>query len=443
MLVDSFISFLSGHVPEYKSGKYLLAVSGGMDSMIMLHFFKSQNLQFAVAHCNFNLRGDDSKMDEAFVEHRCKEWNIQYYIKQFDTLKEKEIQNEGTQLVARTLRYAWFEELRLELGFDYICTAHHRRDNAETLIYRFINGAFPESLQGIKPVHGKLIRPMLYMDYEKLFVYSEQNNIAYRHDISNDTLAYARNKIRKIVLPNLAKVFGDNVEKKLETIAHNYTSYFALIKQQAGNLLHQKSKWQEINIESLIHIHGNNALLYEALKNYGFNWVQCENICSDLYREQGTVFENNERTYRLYFAHDVLQLVQALEIGTPERIIMNVSESKDISLPLSILTLQITSREYLKEFHPEALYLDYDLLKDKNLSLRPWEVGDAFIPFGMTGKKSVADFLKDLKMSPAEKQYQQVLCADDMVVGVIGKRIHEHYKITGSTTSVLVLKEIV
>ena len=189
MLPSKLISFLSEYVPEYNSKKYLLAVSGGMDSMLML--FHNLKLNFSVAHCNFNLRGDDSIADEALVYETCKRLSIPCYVKHFDTLKEKEIQNEGTQLVARRLRYTWFESLRLEAGLDFICTAHHQRDNIETLVYRFMNGAFPESMQGIKPIHGNIIRPLLFVPYNELKQFSTTFSLVYREDLSNLTNDYS------------------------------------------------------------------------------------------------------------------------------------------------------------------------------------------------------------------------------------------------------------
>jgi tRNA(Ile)-lysidine synthase len=442
MLANDLIAFLDNYVPSYREAKFLLAVSGGMDSMILLDLFKTQDLQIAVAHCNFNLRGEESRKDEELVIERCKELGIKYYYKEFDTKKEKDILKEGTQIVARKLRFAWFEELRNENGFDYICTAHHQRDNTETMIYRFMRGAFPESMQGIKPVNGRILHPMLFMNYEGLMEYQVSHKIDYRIDQSNEELNYTRNKIRKILLPELKSIFGSSLENDLGNTSSRYYSYYAFIRQSAENLIKQKHKWKEIEIGTLKHTEGNTALLYECIKSYGFNWGQAEDICSNLDREQGSVFENDDRSNKLYFAGNALQLLPSKKKNQMTELQLNADIPNRILFDDQIFEFEILKKEGDLQFKPNHSYLDYDLLKDKPLCMRYWEEGDSFRPMGMTGTKSVADFLKDQKLSPAEKYFQSVLCSEAEVIGIPGGRVDNKYRITEKTRKLLVISPI-
>lgn len=439
MLPSKLISFLSEYVPEYNSKKYLLAVSGGMDSMLMLQLFHNLKLNFSVAHCNFNLRGDDSIADEALVYETCKRLSIPCYVKHFDTLKEKEIQNEGTQLVARRLRYTWFESLRLEAGLDFICTAHHQRDNIETLVYRFMNGAFPESMQGIKPIHGNIIRPLLFVPYNELKQFSTTFSLVYREDLSNLTNDYSRNKIRHELLPVIESVFGAHAFHKIESVTTHYKDYFEFLKYQSAKLLKPHRTWFEISLAELKGLPGNTAPLYEAIKNYGFHWKACEEICANLDREVGSVIESNDRLYRIYYASESLQLLPVSRTPFFETIVLSEKEECIRSANGGDIHISVITREALNGFESNVLYFDYDLLSS-TINLREYQSEDSFHPMGLNSNKRVHEFLKDLKLSPAEKQYQLVLESNNQVVGVIGHRIDESVKVTSQTKRVMMIK---
>ncbi len=439
MLAETLTRFLSSHIPGHRSKKYLLAVSGGMDSMIMLDLFKSLGLEIMVAHCNFNLRAAESDLDQALVEKTCASLSIPLHTKQFDTLKEKEKQKQGTQMVARKLRYEWFEELRDELGCHYLCTAHHQRDNAETLVQRIMQGAYPESLQGIKPVTNNLVRPLLYAAYTDLEHYALEHRIIYRVDASNLSRDYTRNKIRQLALPVLNDVFGNHAEADLEHMTHRYKAYFDYLQQCALQLLKNGTHGLEINIDTLKQTHGNTALLYEAIKGMGFNWAQCADICADLNRESGSVYENNNHSWKLFFAGRVLQLVPSIKIPEIE---LKPDENKIqeiLLIPEKMINIKVINKNELQEFTSGFMFFDYRFFENRKLTIRSWILGDVFSPLGMKGNKKVNDFLKDIKLSPAEKHYQLVLCIDEKIAGLIGRRIDDAYKITEHTKRVLVI----
>lgn len=441
MLPTKLKSFLAEFIPEYTSKKYLLAVSGGMDSMLMLQLFHQLQLNFSVAHCNFNLRGLESDADEALVYDTCRSLSVPCFVRHFDTLKEKEIQQEGTQLVARRLRYEWFESLCLEADLDFICTAHHQRDNVETLLYRFMNGAFPESMQGIKPIHGKVIRPLLFVPYNELKEFSSSCSLIYREDQSNQSTDYSRNKIRHELLPALEAVFGANALHKIESVTAHYKAYFELLNHQSAQLLKPHRTWFEISLSELKGLPGNTALLYEAIKNYGFHWKACEEICSNLNREVGSMIESNDRLYRIYYANEALQLLHSSRTPFYETIALNDKEKCIRTINGGDIYISVITRQSLKAFENNILYFDYDKLSS-SINLREYQSEDYFHPMGLNGSKRVHDFLKDLKLSPAEKQYQLVLESNNKVVGIVGHRIDESVKVTDQTKNVMMLKVV-
>lgn len=436
MLPTKLKSFLAEFIPEYASKKYLLAVSGGMDSMLMLQLFHQLQLNFSVAHCNFNLRGLESDADEALVYETCRSLSVPCFVRHFDTLKEKEIQQEGTQLVARRLRYEWFESLSLEADIDFICTAHHQRDNVETLLYRFMNGAFPESMQGIKPIHGKVIRPLLFVPYNELKEYCSSRSLIYREDQSNQSSDYSRNKIRHELLPALESVFGTHALHKIESVTTHYKAYFDLLRHQSSQLLMPNRTWLEISIEQLKSTPGNTALLYEAIKNFGFHWKACEEICNDLNRETGSMIESNDRRYRIYFASKVLQLLPVMRTPFFETVALNESIQCIKTSDGGDVQISTFARSELTAFEPGVLYFDGQLLSS-SLVIREYQMDDSFHPMGLSSIKRVHDFLKDLKLTPAEKQYQLVLESNEKIVGVLGHRIDESVKITEQTKHVV------
>jgi len=438
MLADQFLSFLNEQLKEFRHKNYLVAVSGGQDSMVLLHLFHTAKLNFSAVHCNFNLRGRESSDDEKFVIQYCNERGITIYSKNFDLRKNNKVGTESIQVGARRLRYHWFDSLVKLYGFDYICTAHHQKDNAETIIQRFFSGAYPESLQGIKPVRDNLVRPLLRIPHKMIVEYGRIHSVPFRTDSSNLSNNYTRNQIRHKIIPAIEEVFGNEMMKNLENVAKRYVSYYEFISNHADEMLRTKGPWYEINLEKLKLIKGSNALLYEIIKNYGFNWVQCEEICADLEREQGVYFENDNRTYKLFFGNGILQLVPVKAATTETSLTLIEDEEIVIAIPGMELRVKCISRELIKEYKPSNLYIDFDLVHDKIMSIRDWNSSDEFTPLGMKNKKSVHDFLKDLKLSPAEKQYCKVLCEGQNIVGVLGYRIDDSFKLTERSSKVAV-----
>jgi tRNA(Ile)-lysidine synthase len=436
---QQFESFMEEYVPEYRHKKYVLAVSGGMDSILLMHLFKKAGLECIVAHCNYHLRGEESNEDEKFARQESESLGFRFFEKSFDTLQEKEQMLESIQIVARKLRYTWFESLLLENQFDYVCTAHHQRDNVETIIQHFMMGAYPEGMQGIKPSNYYLLRPLLYIPHAELVKYSTQHGIRFRTDSSNLSTTYLRNKIRHKLLPVLEEVFGKNFQDNLESVTHRYKDYFDFLHQQATRLINPAGLYEEINIDKLRSVFGAPALLYEAIKDHGFNYGQCESICINLERKKGSFFESHDRSYKLFFAGDTLQLV-ANKPAREEEITFTLHETLPVFCNGQKLVFRIRPREDVnfKSAPKNIAYLNYDLCIGKRIVMDRWEQGSWFIPFGMKSRKKVGDYLTDIKLSPAERHVQQVLRVDEAIAWIVGHRIDERFRVNDDTKMVLV-----
>lgn len=437
-----FLEFMHHSGFDPMQMKFLVAVSGGMDSMILLHLFHRSPFNFSAVHCNFGLRGAESDADEQFVKAFCEKNNIPCYTRRFDLSLPGEA-NESIQIRARRVRYEWFKELMHEHQYDWVCTAHHQRDNAETLIQHFVQGNYPESMQGIKPNSFFRLRPLLYTPYKELLSFAHEHPIDFRTDASNLTDHYLRNKIRQHVLPVMEEVFGESVQQNLEEAALRYTHYAAYLHEKARALIEPAQGYEEISVDVLRATAGASALLYEAIKDYGFNFEQCHHVCQNLERPKGTYFENKDRSFQLIYAGDVLQLHHRVAMLTKE---VPVPDEEVLELECNRMHFRLytvaRASVNLRKLHAGYAYLDYEKCKGHVMQLGPWHASDTFVPLGMKGKKKLSDFLTNLKISPAQKYRTQVLRVGGEIAWIAGHRIHDAFKITDATTRVLVVETV-
>ena len=285
---------LYGACKFHKGERLLVAVSGGVDSVVLCHLLKELNVDFGIAHMNFQLRGSDSMEDEAFVGKLAKTLDVPFYTKKVNTTEVVEQSKDSTQMVARQLRYDWFEDIRKTNGFHAIATAHHQNDTAETILYNLSKGTGIAGLHGIRPRNGKIVRPLLALNKTDLLEYAEINELKFREDVSNQSIKYARNKIRHQVIPVL-KELNPILEQTLFETAERMTEtealYYFAIEQQQKKLL----KWRgEDGFISLInlkkHIVSPKTVLWEILKSKGFSSKQIEDIMLSVENPAGQQF---------------------------------------------------------------------------------------------------------------------------------------------------------
>jgi tRNA(Ile)-lysidine synthase len=418
-------SFLEGK-------RLLLAVSGGIDSMVLVNVFKRLNYEIAVAHCNFKLRENESDADESFVESFCESSSIPIYIKKFDTKIYSENKKLSIQLAARELRYKWFYEELENLKFDYIVTAHHLDDTLETFIINLSRGTGLDGLIGIPSQNDKIVRPFLPFSREEIQKYATENALQWREDSSNASDKYLRNKIRHHVVPVLKEInpnFLDSFHKTL-----NYLIQAQSIVFDGKQLVYQDMTEEydnqtiHIDLKKLLTLPNYDAYLYQWLHPFGFTaWDDIKGL---VFAQSGKqVFSEN---YCLLKNRNHL-IVSPKTIDTISEEYFIAKDQKDVKLPLNISICKVSD---ISNTHSNTIFVDEDKLLFP-LSIRKWREGDTFYPIGMKGKKKLSKYFKDEKMSLLDKANQWILCSENQIVWIIGKRQDERFKITETTTKIV------
>lgn len=423
--LEENLSFLAGK-------KLLLATSGGIDSMVLVHLFNRLNYTVAMAHCNFGLRGEESDGDEKFIKDYAQKNNIELFVTHFDTNKYAEESKLSIQIAARRLRYSWFYELMEQNSFDFLLTAHHLDDNIETFLINLTRGTGLDGLTGIPQQNDKIVRPLLPFGRNEIELYAKDNNITWREDSSNASDKYLRNKLRHDVIPILKSLNPSFLESFQDTLNHLKQSQsladdaaVLVYKQVVSEQYNQKL----IDISKLKRLPNYKAYLYQWLAPLGFTaW---EDIYSLTDAQSGKrVLANG---YRL------LKDREKLILEPVEENVTNVYEipegTTEISQPFDMRLTNVNKT--LKKYANNAIYVDADTLKFP-LFARKWMEGDYFFPAGMNGqKKKVSKYFKDEKMSLSEKEKTWLLCSGNQIVWIINKRADERFKVTDKTTQII------
>lgn len=419
--------------------KILLAVSGGLDSMVMLHLFKEAGVSISVAHCNFQLRGKESNDDERFAKTICEKWNIPFHNIRFETNNYATEKGLSIQLAARELRYKWFREVKDINQLNWIATAHHFNDSIETWLLNFSKGTSLDGLLGIPEKTNDIIRPLLFATREEIENYGADNGISWREDESNRTDDYQRNFIRHQIIPKLKKLnpsFETSMEKTIEKLKGSALIVSESVDRWKNQF--QKSEPEKIlltksGLENQTKRH-NTSLLWELIKNYGFHYNQCAMIISALEGQSGKQFLSE--TYVLTIDRDQLIITPHLQ-ALAEIKIESIDER--IVLGKQNLHLEIRPQADLLRASKNQVIVDAALVRFPVI-WRKWKSGDFFYPLGMTSRKKISDFLIDEKVSLADKDSVTVLEAKGEIIWLVGHRIDNRFKVTDSTRQVLCIQ---
>ncbi|NOS90955.1 MAG: tRNA lysidine(34) synthetase TilS [Cyclobacteriaceae bacterium] len=432
------------HIAQWckTTDKILLAVSGGLDSMAMLHLFLESGYKVAVAHCNFQLRGPESDEDERWLSGYCEKRKIPFHSNRFHTNNYAIAHGVSIQMAARELRYQWFEQLREEQGFDWIATAHHHNDSIETILLNLAKGTSLNGLQGIATVNGHLLRPLLFATRQELETWVAEKGIAWREDQSNQTDDYQRNFIRHQLVPRFLEVnpsFETSMNKTTSKLAGSLllvnqavSDWKKLYWRNAGDVIHlAKAGFSDPNGEGY-----NLAILWEILKEHGFHYDQCQQILTALNGQPGKKFLTT--THVLTIDRDVLVLVPLQTTFTNKAVAIQNDQTKafcfghTLTIERSVKTEDIDRSKMIATLDEETIKFP--------IIWRKWKEGDWFVPFGMKNRKKISDFLIDTKVSLAEKESVTVVESGGEIIWVAGHRIDDRFKVTESTAQVLILQ---
>lgn len=422
---------LSGEKPV------VVGISGGADSVALLHILVSLGYKCIAAHCNFNLRGDESFRDEQFTIDFTQRLQVPLCKISFETNKYAQENRLSVEMAARELRYRWFEELLNTYDADAVAVAHHRDDSVETLLINLTRGSGLTGLTGIKPKNGNVVRPLLCVSREDIYAYIENNGLEYVTDSSNSSDIYTRNFIRLKVIPLLEEINPSVKASLARTANHLYDASLIYNHsiEEARRVIIQNNR---LSISALLSFPAPATILYEMLKPYGFSRTVCESIFTILDKDSGRIFYSS--THRLLKDRSDL-LIDVLS-GEDNRAYLINLEDDNVDLPVELKPeIVVIKEDYQIEKDRKFAYFDFDKLSFP-LVLRHWQEGDWFVPFGMKGKKKISDYFSDKKFSLFDKEKTWLLCSGQDVIWIVGERTDNRYRIEKTTKRVLKLKFI-
>jgi tRNA(Ile)-lysidine synthase len=404
-----------------QSDPILLTVSGGIDSVVMSHLFFKSELNFGIAHCNFNLRGDESDKDATFVRKLSEKFNCKFFETTFNTKVHKEKHKLSIQLAARELRYQWFEEIRVANNYSKTATGHHLNDSFETFVINLSRGSGLKGLLGIPEQTDTLLRPLLPFSRRMILNHAQKHQLEWREDSSNATLDYLRNQLRHDVIPELIKVqpqFLDGFKTSLLNLNSTSLVFDQLVNDFKEKYFFIDKELIYISNESLISIQSNDSLWYELFRAYGF--PDLESLKSLVSAQSGKFLESD--THRILKDRDHLIISVKKELDKSKSYFV-LEDTQEITVPLN---LKFEQNNLVNSPNNEIAFLKFDKIKFP-LKIRKWEEGDHFFPSGMKGKKLISKFFKDQKFSKIQKENQWLLCSENQIIWVIGHRCDERY----------------
>ncbi len=420
--------------------RYLLAISGGLDSMCLARLLKLAGFSFTMAHCNFGLRGEESNGDEAFIRELASRWAVPVFVKNMDTKGYAAKEGISTQMAARELRYQWFEEILKEHQMEGILVAHHADDQLETILLNLLRGTGIEGIYGMAEVRGSIIRPLLPFRRSQLEHFAAQENLDWREDSSNALSDYKRNFLRNEVVP-LLKQFDpmavENLHQSFFRLKDAGKAFFHLYDQWLSGHLVSDGDFQCFPLKALENVPGQRSLLFYWLREFGFNASQMDDLLVSIsLGEAGKRFESEE--YLVNLDRDYIYMGKKNPDIEPYQI-----ENSDIEFQVGEKSFDLLVMEPKEgmDRDPKNAMVDRDKLIFP-LLVRKWQEGDKFRPLGMRKFKKVSDFLIDLKVPVIQKRNVGVLCtADGEIIWVMGYRVDDRFKITSTTSTVLYIKQ--
>lgn len=440
-MIGRFRSFISHHSLFCPEQKGLLAVSGGVDSVVMTHLMYEAGFPFAIAHCNFHLRPGDCDRDEAFVRQLAQQYGVPLYVAQFQTLEYAATHHLSVEDAARQLRYRFFEEIRVAHGYHYVATAHHRDDATETFFLNLIRGTGLSGLHGILPKRDAVVRPLLPFGRDEIEAYAEAHGLSHVEDVTNSSLEYRRNQIRHRLIPLLRELspsFDATMQSNILHLQDAELIYQSAIEGMRTTALQPHPEGYIIPTDQLAVLQPQLTLLFELLRPFGFNAHQVQQVLTTLGSDAyGQCFYSASHVVQrhaegLIISERVVEDTMVFAIDSLQQLLM-------ADWPIQASVGPYDASTFSPQ--PHEAYFDVQQLRFP-LLLRRWRQGDRLHPFGMKGTKLVSDLFTQKKLSQFQRRRIWILCdADDRILWVVGLRASSVAQLTPSTTQRLTLRE--
>lgn len=439
LLLEEFEKYVAQNELFGHDDKILLTVSGGVDSMVMMSLFAASGYRFGVAHCNFQLRGQESDEDEVLVAEQARRYGVELFNRRFDTQGEMERTGESMEMAARRLRYTWFRSLCDEHGYNVIAIAHHINDSIETFFINMLRGTGLRGLTGISVQAGRIVRPLMFATRKDILDYATAHRIPYREDSSNRSTKYLRNKVRLGIVPMLREInpqFTTIMRRNISRLTDAQTFIDRSVELIRRDAMTEQGGLYTLHVDRIDASLPLGYVVYEILNSmFGFKGDTVDALCHALQ-------QNN--TGRRFYSREWVATIDRGRI-----VIGRIADEDTCTTEVE----QGVLRSYCGNSMLHYEYCDIDMIDSVTtpdnvalvdadklrfpLTLRRWQQGDWFVPFGMSGRKKVSDFLIDAKVSMAEKSRQFVLLSGDDVVWVVGRRADDRFRLTRQTENVL------
>ncbi len=437
--VQNFTAYVEQHQLFNRQNKILAALSGGMDSVLLVHLLKAAGYTFGIAHCNFKLRAAEADADRDFCRLLAEQLQVPFHTISFDTQAHAEEQKISIQMAARELRYQWFEQIHQQHQYNTVALAHHQNDTIETILLNLTRGTGIAGLHGILPKNGPWVRPLLFLNRQQIADLVSQNELPYREDSSNASTKYARNKIRHEIIPKL-KELNPNLENTFERNLSHFRELEQLLQLQMQvvkqTLVNRQNDEIHIDKTGILQLQPQRLLLGELLKEYGFNDTVLDDVISALPKHAGRVFESN--AYRLLLDRDKLIISPKKDFTAPP-IYIN-QDDEEVFYADVAFRISRTLTPFMTEPNHTIAAVDEDSLIYP-LTIRHWQEGDYFMPLGMSSRKKLSNFFINQKVPRHQKMQIPILVnGNDDVIWVAGYRLDNRYKLTPQTKKVIIFE---
>ena len=430
-------NFIAKHNLFQKNETILIATSGGADSVVLCNIFYELKFNFAIAHCNFNLRGAESVRDEIFVKALAEKYKVPFHVIHFDTSAISKAEKKSIEETSRNLRYNWFNELIAQHNYAFVATAHHADDNIETVVMNFFRGTGIVGLKGIQPKNNKVIRPILFVRKNELLEYAKVKNLDFVTDSTNAENDYTRNFFRNNILPQIEKVYpavSENLLQNIDRMGDAAILYEQQITIAKSKLIEKRGDETYIPALKLLKEKTLNTIVYEIIKDYNFTANQTNEVVKLLKSDSGKYITST--THRILKNRNWIIISQIQSQENAFYLLENINDV--IDLPIGKLKITEAEKDFSLKRESNICYINAANLKFP-LIVRKWKTGDYFYPLGMQKKKKLSRFFIDQKLSLIEKENIWVVEADKKIVWIINRRIDDRFKVS-ETNSTNILK---